>query len=455
MLPFSKKYKIEIAIFLLAVAVRLVFFFVSLSVNNGDVISTVRGQDWYFEISQNLFLGNGFSAEKVPPFTPYSYGVPGYPYFLYFLLLLTGSYAAVAMIQLLLGATIPLLGMRLAGIITPTSAEFKRVPLAVGVLLALAPYQILHSFIFFTETLFTVLLSIFLLLFFRFLKEPSTRFIALAGVFLGFSTIVKPTVQYVPILVIAFVLWRFRGGLQKKLFIQLGYFLLMFFLILSPWMYRNYRVFHVVNLSAQVSFNLYVTLLPSVLAIDHHSSFAEEQAKLPPLTQDTYFDAGKIAAQQILQHPVALVKLAMLSAFTFFTHDGMLTFLSYTGVAPNSYLGKPAILLALSDPISFAKIVWGYLHTSMAAVFVARLFWVAVTFCLGFGLYQVFRRRPVPLPLIFCFVIVFYFMLTTMVNGLTVNARFRMPVEPIIFTVACIGFIPMYQRVKNVFHARP
>lgn len=455
MLQFSKKYKVEIAIFLLAVLVRLIFFFVCLSANGGDVITTVRGQDWYFEISHNLIIGNGFSAETVPPFTPYSYGVPGYPYFLYFLLMLTGNYAAVAMIQLLLAATIPLLGMRLTEIITPTRAEFKRVPLAVGVLLALAPYQILHSFIFFTETLFTVLLSLFLIVFFKFLKEPSTRLIALAGVFLGFSTIVKPTVQYVPILVIVFVLWRFRGELQKKLFIQLGYFLLIFFIILSPWIYRNYRIFHVANLSAQVSSNLYVTLLPSVLAIDHHSSFTEERAKLPPLNQNALFNAGGMATAQILSHPIALVKLALISAFTFFTHDGMLTFMASMGIMPSGYLQKPAILLALSAPLEFTKTIWGYMHTSMGVVLFARLFWMAVTFFFAAGLYQIFRRRLFAPQLLFAVVLVFYFMLTTMINGLTVNARFRMPVEPVIFTVACIGFIPVYHRVKNAFHARP
>jgi 4-amino-4-deoxy-L-arabinose transferase-like glycosyltransferase len=450
MLPFLKKYKIEISIFFLAVLVRLVFFLVCLSVNGGDVIATIRGQDWYFEISRNLILGNGFSAETVPPFTPYSYGVPGYPYFLYFLLLLIGSYGAVAMIQLLLSAGIPLLGMSLARVIVPPSSEFKHVPLAVAVLLALAPYQVLHSFIFFTETLFTSLLLVFLLLFLKFLKEPSTRLVVLSGLVLGLATLVKPTVQYVPILVIVFTLWRFRNELRKKLFVQLGYFLLVFLIILSPWVYRNYRTFHVVNLSAQVSFNLYVTLLPSVLAIEHHSGFEEERAKLPPLTQNTYFDAGKIATTQILSHPVALVKLSLLSAFTFFTHDGMLTFLGSAGVTPSVYLHKPAILLAFSEPLEFAKTIWGYMHTSMAMILFARLFWIVVTFCFGFGLYQIFRRRIFSPQLLFAVTLVFYFMLTTMINGLTVNARFRMPVEPIIFTVACIGFIPIYQRAKNL-----
>lgn len=451
-MQFFKRHKIEFAIFFLAVAVRLIFFFVCFSANGGDVIATVRGQDWYFEISRNLILGNGFSAETVPPFTPYSYGVPGYPYFLFLLLWLTGSYAATSMIQLLLGAVIPLVGMRIARLVVPPHLEFKHVPLAVGILLALAPFQILYSFVFFTETLFTVLLGIFLIVFIKFLNMPSLKLAFLSGLVLGLATLVKPTVQYVPILVIIFALWKFRREWQKKLFMQLGCFLAMFLLVLSLWLYRNYKTFGVVNLSAQVSFNLYVTLLPSVLAIENHSSFTEEQGKLPNVAQDALFSVGESTVVKILHHPVALIKLAMLSAFTFFTHDGMLTFLQSAGITPSVYLGQPAIILALSNPFLFSKTIWAYMHTNMAVILFARLFWVAVTLFFAIGLYHLFRRRLFTPQLLFAVAIVFYFMLTTMINGLTVNARFRIPVEPIIFAVAVIGFVSVYQRLEPIQH---
>lgn len=455
-MPLFKKYKIEIVIFFLAVLVRLVFFFVCLSANGGDVVTTVHGQDWYFEISRNLILGNGFSAATVPPFVPYSYGMPLYPYFLFFLLWLTGSYAAVAMTQLLLGAFIPLLGMRLARLIVPESSEFKHVPIVVGILLALAPYQILHSFIFFTETVFTVLFSFFLIAFLNFLKTPSNRLAALSGVLLGLSALTKQTVQYVPILVIIFMLWRFRGAWQKELLVKLGCFLLTFLIILSSWLYRNYTTFHTVSLGSGVSFNVFYTLLPSVLAIDHNSSFKEEQTKLPPNNPDdpTFSESGKFAASEILRHPAALAKLSLLSSFTFFTHDGMLTFMQSAGITPSTYLQKPALLLFFSSPTDFARVVWGYLHTNLSVVLFARVFWMAVTLFFVIGLYRIFRRRSYSAERVFSVIIVFYFMLTTLVNGLSVNARFRMPVEPIIFTVACVGFIPFYQRIKKLSYGQ-
>ena len=453
MLSFIKKHKIEIAIFSLAVAVRLALFFVCLSANNGNVITTVRGQDFYFEVSRNLLLGNGFSVANVPPFNPYFYGMPVYPYFLFLLLSLTGSYAVVSMIQLLLSSVIPLIGMRLARLITPPDQKFKNIPIVTGLLLALAPYQVLHSFIFFTETVFTVFFGIFLILFLNFLKKPTMRLIVLSGLFLGLSTLTKQTVQYVPILVIIFVLWQFRKEWKKELFVKLGCFLLIFFVVLAPWLYRNYKTFNVVGLGSGASFNIFYTLLPSVRAIDNHSTFQEEQKKLLIDTKDPMFiESSKKAVIEISHRPIALVKLCTLSAFTFFTHDGMLTVLQSTGMATNIRLERPAILLLFSSPWEFVKIVWGYLHTSLAFVLLFRLAWIGIAFCFILGLYQIFRRRLFSPQILFSVIIVFYFMLTTMVNGLSVNARFRMPVEPIIFIIACVGFITLYRGIKDLIY---
>ena len=470
---YISPYRIEIGIFLLAVFVRLVFFLVCLSSNGGDVVTTVRGQDWYFELSKNLLLGNGFSVYSVPPFIPYSYGVPFYPYFLFFLLWLTGSYLAVAMIQLLLGSIIPLLGIQLSRIIITSLRHSElgsestyasnnvdsgslpgmtTIPVAVGFMLALAPGQILHSSIFFTETVFIALFVPFLIFFLNFLKNPSFKFAILSGVFLGLSTLTKQTVQYLPILVILFALWQFRKERRKEVFMKLGCFLLVFFITISPWIYRNYKTFHMMSLGSGASFNVFYTLLPSVRAMENHTSFQEEQRKLIVVPNDPmHIASAKLATKEILHHPISLFKLCSVSAFTFFTHDGIVTFMQSAGITVNIPPGKPAIVMLAGDPILFAKTAWGYAHSNIIFALFARLFWIALTLFFFFGIYILFRRRLFTVPIAFVIILVFYFMTTTMINGLAVNARFRMPVEPIIFTVACIGFVSFYAWIKNLF----
>ena len=254
----------------------------------------------------------------------------------------------------------------------------------------------------------------------------------------------------------AFMVWRFRKTLDRKLFIQLGSFVVVFVFVLIPWLYRNYTTFGVANLSSQMPFNLYGTLLPSVLAIANHTSFAVEQAKLPVFLDSDLSSLSSLSGKaiaEISRHPVALIELSALNALTFFTHDGMLTFLQAAGINPISYLQKPALLLLITAPWQFAQTIWEYMHTNMAFVFFARLFWITVTILFWLGLYRLLRAKLFSPELLFSVIVVFYFMLTTMVNGLSVNARFRMPVEPIIFAVAYAGLVLTRERTsKNLPH---
>ncbi|MDO8579721.1 MAG: glycosyltransferase family 39 protein [bacterium] len=436
----------------MALAVRLAVFFINLHIVGGDLITVIHGQDGYFDVSRNLFLGNGFSINPTPPFFEYSYGVPGYPYFLYFLLWLSGgSYAFTVAIQIFLGALIPVIGMHIARYLLP----FRRASLIVGILLALAPYQILFSFIFYTEALFTVLFGIFLILFFKFIKNPSLRLTVWSAMFLGLATLTKPTVQYYVIIVPIFILWHFRKEITKNILKKVACFVFLFFLVLSPWLYRNYKTFDMINLSAQMPFNLYGVLMPSVLSIANHTSFVKEQESLKYKAADIFFTNPKTlsheAVTQILRHPIALVELSILNGFTFFTHDGMLTFLQAFRINPVSYLPKPATIMFLTEPLELAKIVWFQLSTAMAPVFFARLFWITVTFLFFLGIYHLWRSKLFSPQVSFAVITVIYFMLTTMINGLTVNARFRMPIEPLIFAVAYAGFIFLYQNIKRKY----
>mgnify|MGYP001606132888 CR=1 FL=1 len=454
---FFKSHKIEIFIFLLAVFVRIIFFLVCLFQSGGNIENTLHGQDGYFEISRNLLLGNGFSINSSLPFVPYSYGVPGYPFFLFFLLTLTRSYLVTGILQLLLGATIPLIGMRLVQFIMP---PHNHIPIIVAVFLALSPYQILFSFVFSTEILFSVLFGVFLISFFNFLKNFSTRNAILVGIFLGLATLVKATTQYIFLLVIMFSLWQFRQEFDKKIILKLGYFFLAFSVVLSPWLYRNYTTFGVINLSSQMPFNLYMTLLPSVFAIENGTGFAEEQKKLVEINPLNLENENSLAlsktlaskaVEEMLKHPTALIKLSVINAITFFTHDGLLTFLQAAGVKPEVYLGKPAIVLFTESPKEFVVTVGDYLKTSMALVFFARLFWIMLTSFFLLGLCHIWRSKNFSREFIFSIIIILYFMLTTLIIGLAVNARFRMPVEPIIFAVSLAGMSVYCCRFKEKF----
>jgi hypothetical protein len=67
------KYLPWIVIFLLALAVRVVLLSVVFSHNQGQLIPTIHGDDGYYEISQNIIAGHGYSGAMHTPYTLYSF----------------------------------------------------------------------------------------------------------------------------------------------------------------------------------------------------------------------------------------------------------------------------------------------------------------------------------------------------------------------------------------------
>ena len=120
----------------------------------------------------------------------------------------------------------------------------------------------------------------------------------------------------------------------------------------------------------------------------------------------------------------------------------MLTVLQHAGVLPSSYLSKPALSLFFQSPIEFAKTIGGFMASPMVSVLVMRIFWVAVTIAFFFGSIMFVRKNGITPRTIFALLIVLYFIATTTINGLGVNARFRMPVNAIILTFAIYAILP-------------
>ncbi len=452
-LNFCKEHKIEIAIFLLAVAVRSLLFFINLDHNQGDLITTIRGDDGYYEISKSLVEGIGFGhLDASGLFVPNPLRPPVYPFFIAGILYFFKSYWVVLVTQILIASMIPVLGMYIVRKFT----QVKALVYITGVLLALEPYAILFSFIFYTETLFIFLFFIFLLFFLSYFKDNSWRNIIWSAVFLGLAVLVKPTIQYLPIVIPLFLLWHFRKSPLKKTITQLVVFVGVFMLVISPWLYRNYKEFGVVGMSAQPAFNLNIYLVPSVLSIENKTSFAIElrniekkegfdQNNITLATSDYYV---KQAVDVLKEHPVALLKSIGITSVTFFTHDGMLTVLQYSGYTPQNYLSRPALLMLFDDFSGLVIAIKGVISSPMVLVLLVRVFWIIMTLLFFVGVVRFLRDKKPNTLVIFALFLVMYFVATTAINGLGVNARFRMPVNVFIFFFATYGFLRTINDVR-------
>lgn len=412
---FVRAYRYEIAIAALALIVHLACFWVVVRAHGGDIVQTVHGDDGYFEISTNILAGNGFSAATTTPYLPNALRTPGYIYFLVALFATTGSWAAVAFVQMLLACALPLLGMYIARNIT----DSRIIGLITGSVLALDPTLALLSFQFYTETLFLVLFFSWLLLTFRYLETPRwTTLVASAGI-LGLAILTKTSAQYIPLLLTPFILWRSgtrewqRGALHSLAYLAI------IGAILLPWVIRNSHTFGAPGLSAQTPYVFYTNFAPAVLTVARGSDFAEEIRTFSTVAER---DSNAItlangdmyvakALEVVQAHPVAVIFVAGKSLFTFFTNDGMYTLLARSGYAPYDFLW---LLIA------------------------ARLVWVVITIAAFVGaLVYLFTERSSLAILII--LLVAYFAVTSTIAAFGTNPRYRLPVDPIILALAAMS----------------
>ncbi len=451
---FLKKHRVAAAVFVLALVVRLALFFMYLQYNEGDFIATIRGADGYFEISENLIAGNGYSENSAPPYVPNSLRPPAWIVLMAGIAKVFGSYLPVFIFQLLLSSVIPLIGMSLAGRVVPL--QYTSI---VGVLLALEPAAVYSSTMVVSETSFTFLFLLFCVFLFKYVDTRKTREIVTSGVFLGLAILVKPTVQFLPVLIPLVLLLMYRKKLSISLFKQMIYFVAVCALVLAPWLYRNQKTFGVLGLTSQPAYNLYTVLVPTVLSLDTGASYESEQ-KIYADTLTARGDTITLANSKeyiaesvsiFRQHKVAFVKSLGISIVTFFTHDHMLTVLGYGGVRIPNLLHKPALVLLLTDPAQLLRDIRLYALSPGILVLLVRLFWVAITLLFFFGAWSYFRREKFSPTAFLTIFLVAYFAVMTAANGFGMNGRFRIPINAFLFIFALYGFFAFREYVRKFF----
>ena len=424
-MTFIRTYRAELTLIILALLVHALIFFLVVQSNNGSVINTVRADDGYFELAQNVLAGKGFSWEPSAPYTPNPLRTPGFVYVLAGLIGIAGITGA-ALIQLLASSAIPVLGMYIARRITGSSG----IGYLAGAILAVDPTLALLSFQFYTETLFLILFLAWILLTFRYLERRDAVTLALSAALLGGAILIKASVQYIPLLFIPFIVWHFRNEEWRRGTAHACLYLLIVGVILAPWVVRNMNTFGVAGLSAQTPFVLYTNFAPAVLSVANGTDFIAQRNTF--LTRAEYkgdaitlANGGAYTARALdvaLAHPAAALFVATKSLFTFFTNDGFYTLIALCGRAPADFL-----------PLLIA----------------ARLVWIAITIAafLGALVYLLRQRSQLAILII---LLVAYFALTSTIAAFGTNPRYRLPVDPILLALAAVGGTYVFERARNM-----
>jgi hypothetical protein len=455
---FFRTHTFEICIVLLAIVVRFAYLGVAVTAHEGNFLQTVWGADGYYDVTKNLIEGNGLSSSQTPPYEPYSFRPP-----LYHLFILGsyqfGGYEAVIALQILLGSLVPIIGMCLARYFT----QRREVLGALGLFLAVEPSGVLYSTILYSETLFTVLFLGALWAFFEYLRRNTLNLLAFSGVLLGLATLTRPTSQYVPLVFLAVFIWRRWGRLlARETWVPILMYSAIFIAILSPWAMRNYLVFGVWGLSPQTGVNLYTTLLPTVYSIDKGTTFQEEYAAqraagIPGPNQAAITDGSReasLAIPELLSRPRALVYSALNSAWSFFVLDGGYDYFRQIDVRPKEVIGKPSVIALFTDPGAVVSYLWRNIASVVSVILVLRLLWFGITVAFAVGAWRALRAWSDPYK-VTAVLVVLYFMLTSLITGFGLTARYRLPVNSLVIAVALteVAMLAPWVRSKDVTYA--
>jgi len=227
-----------VALFAVAFALRLGF---ALWLPTND---SVFWDQPYKIYAQNFAEGRGFwmpnpYSESIGMERAYAFRPPLFPFLWGCVYRLTGgSYVPIRATFALLGA----LTVVLAYLAGREMTGDRSTALLAGLACALYPPLIWHSVHLMTEPMFIFFQTLCILALFRLRATGRIRWVIVAGIATGLGTLTRSVlVGFAPLLAV-WIIWM--GGWKKRAWANAVGFGVVILIVMSPWIIRNYRVFH-------------------------------------------------------------------------------------------------------------------------------------------------------------------------------------------------------------------
>ncbi len=364
----------------------------------------------YDAIARSLVHGDGFRLEGKTT----AFRLPGYP------LLLAATYAVfgdsktpIRMLQVIADVISCLLLFSIG-----KKMFSEKVGLAAAAILALFPIQVLYVSHLMTETIFTTILL--LIVWVVVVKENEPHILPesiILGVLTGLGMLIRTTVALIP-LVIFFYRWR-NGAPFKTNVRSLAIVAIAAFIMVSPWLIRNYAVFHRVSFTSNAGVNFWM---------GNHSgasgaySFPQENNPLTAVADD--FDRSdlgfKLGVEFIRTHPLEFVIIEGKKFAHFFAVDyWLLTTMEY----------KPEWAAAQNAATVFTRL-------SITNIIILHVPYIAVILLGTFGM--VCPAGKDEKNLFFLRLLLLYWLAVHLV--IYADARYRFPIVPIFILAAAYGW---------------
>ena len=431
----------------------------------GPTFMMSSDSDGYENPARALLQVGRFAQDPAHPEKPELKRTPGYPLFIALVYGLFGES------RTLLIAVQVLVGVATIGLACLLVHWDRRAGLAAAVFLALDPVSTSHSLLMLTETLFTFVLVVALLLTIRLLTgHGAARLLALgAGAAFAAATLVRPISYFVIVPVVAVVWFALCRRGWGRATVLAGLTLLPSLLLIGGWQWMRYRATGEFGLSSITAKRVVIGRAFAVIAARDDIPLLEARCDaiaggdqtrraaclagihLPPGAMKSSF---RLALEVFLREPLLAVKLAARGAATvLFAPSGELGIRVGLPVDWDPGRGPTWDLLQLTwheywrewpqqrtGHFLFWLQAWIYLFCLYAAVLVGA--WSAVR-----------SRGPLRAVHVLMASVLLYFLAAS--SGHYGNARFRVPLMPILALYAGLGVVALQRHPKPTTEVAP
>lgn len=208
----------------------------------------------YDQIAKNLAAGHGFSMKADAPYLPDNFRTPGYPAIVALFYILFGYRPDLVLYaQAVMGALTILpvywIGSRVGG---------KNAGLLAAILLAISPQSITYAALLWSDTAYTLIFAISIMLTLLMLMSDALWPVAASATVSGLAVLIHPRSLYLPRL-FALILVGVRIARRvsfRAILLHAVTYLAVFNLVLLPWELRNKAVFGVPNITSAAGINM-------------------------------------------------------------------------------------------------------------------------------------------------------------------------------------------------------
>lgn len=438
------KNKKLLIILLLGFVLRLGFFLINQPWQSEIEIKQVLLNDasGYHRLAQKILFEHNFQQDM--------FRTPVYPAIIAIIYAVFGVHPWIVLIIQVIASTLTILFFYRIALYFFN----ERTAIWSAFLFSTSSIYILHSGLLLTETFYLLFHLAAIYFFYRFLKEDKLKYVVICGVFTGIATLTRPSQQFYAFAFILLSILYYKFNPKKVL--KLSFALLIpCYLVLLPWLIRNYNLDHHFQVSPVGKFNLlffncalseaknsgvsYEQVIKNQLTeikkeekpgISFPDSFANIWINVTFTQSDVY---GKYATKYISEHPKTFFKDHIIGMIKTHFNIGIENIIFRLHV-PSSFRmtedqryasGITSVAKTFFQKKSFMEIlIAGIIGIHLILIYMFALF----------GSIRLFQEKQYVLLLFFTGSILYFLML----SGILAYSRFRIPFE--IFYILLAGY---------------